>query len=61
MKIIILKGCAGVSYKYGKGGTYDAPEEIAKDLIKAGFAKRVKETRGKKIETAAAKPKKETR
>jgi hypothetical protein len=56
MKIFILKGCAGVNYKYGKGGTYDAPEEIANDLINAGFAKKVKATRGtKKIETATAK------
>ncbi|RMH11197.1 MAG: hypothetical protein D6698_16805 [Gammaproteobacteria bacterium] len=39
MKIKALVSACGDNFQIGKGGTYDLPDEIAKDLIKAGHAK----------------------
>lgn len=59
IKITLLESCAGNDYSYGKGGTYDAPEERAKDLIKGGLA--IPAGPPIKAETATAKQAKETR
>lgn len=37
----MLRGCVGGDFVYAAGGEYDAPEERALDLIKAGHAERV--------------------
>lgn len=42
MRIKILTSCAGVSFSYASGQIIDAPDKIAKDLIKAGHAEGVK-------------------
>ncbi len=38
IKIRALDSCVGNDFVYSKGGTYDAPEERAKDLIRGGLA-----------------------
>ena len=58
IKIKLLDSVAGTDYSYGKGGTYDAPEDRAKDLIKGGLAIEVSTP---KQENAMAKPIIETR
>ena len=47
MNIKILTSCSGLDFSYAEGETVDAKAEIAKDLIKAGYAEEIK---------AAAKP-----
>lgn len=42
MKIKILTSCAGINFSYASGQIVDAPDKIAKDLIKAGHAEGVK-------------------
>lgn len=32
------RGCVGQDYVYAAGGIYDAPEDRARDLLKAGHA-----------------------
>ena len=44
MKIKILTSCGGLDFSYAEGETVDAKTEVAKDLIKAGFAEEVKGT-----------------
>ena len=39
MKISILKSCAGLTFSFIEGQDVDINEEIAKDLISAGYAK----------------------
>lgn len=58
IKIIALDSMVGNDFVYGKGGTYDAPEERAKDLVKAGLAVLASPA---KPENAMAKPIIETR
>ena len=42
MKIKILTSCSGLDFSYAEGETVDAKTEVAKDLIKAGFAEELK-------------------
>ena len=58
IKIQVIDSCAGRDYTYQKGGTYDAPEDRAKDLLKAGLAVLAGPA---KPENAMAKPITETR
>jgi len=62
MKILALKSAAGV-YMIRRGGTYDLPDDVAKEYIRAGFAEPAsgKRTVGHADETAAINPKDEKR
>ena len=42
MNIKILTSCSGLDFSYAEGETVDVKAEIAKDLIKAGYAEEVK-------------------
>ena len=42
MNIKILTSCSGLDFSYGEGDMVDAKPDIAKDLIKAGYAEEVK-------------------
>ena len=44
MNIKILTSCSGLDFSYAKGETVDAKSEIAKDLLKAGYAEEIKTT-----------------
>ena len=48
MKISILKSCAGLTFSFVEGQEVDVKDELAKDLISAGYAKEVKSDFGKK-------------
>jgi hypothetical protein len=58
IKIIALDSMVGNDFVYNKGGEYDAPEDRAKDLVKAGLAKLASPA---KPDNAMAKPIIETR
>lgn len=60
MKIKALLGVAGRDYSLQKGGEYDMPDEIAKDLIRAGHAIELKtEERATVAPTEKAKHRRE--
>ena len=42
MKIKILTSCSGLDFSYGEGDMVDAKPDIAKDLIKVGYAEEIK-------------------
>ena len=42
MNIRILTSCSGLDFSYAEGETVDAKADIAKDLIKAGYAEDIK-------------------
>ena len=48
MNIKILTSCSGLDFSYAEGETVDAKAEIAKDLIKAGYAEEIKTAAVKK-------------
>ena len=39
MKISILKSCAGLTFSFVEGQEVDVKDELAKDLISAGYAR----------------------
>ena len=47
MKIQVLKSCAGLDFAYYESETVDCDDTVAKDLIEAGYAKEVKQTKTK--------------
>ena len=47
MKISILKSCAGLTFSFIEGQEVDVKEELAKDLISAGYAKADKTQKSK--------------
>ena len=47
MKILILKSCAGLTFSFIEGQEVDVKEELAKDLISAGYAKSDKSSKPK--------------
>ena len=47
MKISILKSCAGLTFSFIEGQDVDVNEELAKDLISAGYAKADKASKPK--------------
>ena len=47
MKISILKSCAGLTFSFIEGQEADVQEELAKDLISAGYAKADKASKPK--------------
>lgn len=42
MNIKILISCSGLNFSYAEGETVDVKPEIARDLIKAGYAEEAK-------------------
>ncbi len=42
MNIKILTSCSGLDFSYAEGETVDVKPEIARDLIKAGYAEEIK-------------------
>ena len=48
MNIKILTSCSGLDFSYAEGETVDANADIAKDLIKAGYAEELKTAAAKK-------------
>lgn len=42
MNIKILTSCSGLDFSYAEGETVDAKADIAKDLVKAGYAEEIK-------------------
>ena len=61
MKIKMLTSCSGNDYSFRIGETVDAKDEIAADLIDAGFAEEVKlQTQSKPKETSKSEPKPQT-
>lgn len=48
MKVKILENLAGINFSYTQGELVEIGKELAKDLIKAGFAEEVKAIRSKK-------------
>ena len=55
VKIRVLTSCAGNDFSYGQGET-EAPEVIAADLVRAGYAEYLTDTGAKKtVENAASK------
>jgi hypothetical protein len=38
VKILMIESVASIEFHYAKSKEYDVTEEVAKDLIKAGFA-----------------------
>ena len=52
IEIRALDSCVGNEFVYAKGGVYFAPEDRAKDLVKAGLAELVNPAKPG-IETAA--------
>ena len=56
MNIRILTSCSGLDFSYAEGETVDAKADIAKDLIKAGYAEEIKSSARtkKKAESDAA-------
>lgn len=47
MKIQILVSCAGVDFAYTEGEVTEVSTELAKDLIKAGYAQEIKKKSSK--------------
>lgn len=47
MKISILKSCAGLTFSFIEGQDVDVQEELAQDLISAGYAKADKTQKSK--------------
>ena len=47
MKISILKSCAGLTFSFIEGQEVDVKDELAKDLISAGYAKTDKTQKSK--------------
>ena len=47
MKISILKSCAGLTFSFIEGQDVDVKEELAKDLISAGYVKADKSSKPK--------------
>ena len=39
MKILIVKSCAGITFSFVEGQEVTVSDELAKDLISAGYAK----------------------
>ena len=42
MNVKILTSCSGLDFSYIEGETVDAKNEVAKDLISAGYAEEIK-------------------
>ena len=66
MLLQILVGIAGADYAYNQGDVVDVPEDIAKDLLTAGRARKVTKKKSEAAaigggETAVAKKKKTTK
>lgn len=47
MKISILKSCAGLTFSFIEGQYVELSDELAKDLISAGYAKADKTSKPK--------------
>ena len=57
MLIRILESVSSTHYNYGKGYEGEVPDEIAKDLLKAGHAEPIgRQSPTAKAETATSKP-----
>lgn len=41
MRVLILKTCAGDRFSVSAGQERELPDEVAKDLIRAGYAERI--------------------
>ena len=55
MKIQILVSCAGIDFSFAAGEITEVSTELAKDLIKAGYAEEVKISSSKKPKTDTTK------
>ena len=55
MKIKILTSCSGLDFSYAEGEKVDAKADIAKDLIKAGYAEEIKVTAKKEAKPRSAR------
>lgn len=55
MKIQILVSCAGIDFAYTEGEVTEVSTELAKDLIKAGYAQEIKPASAKKPKTDTSK------
>ena len=47
MKILIVKSCAGITFSFVEGQEVTVSDELAKDLISAGYAKADKASKTK--------------
>jgi len=59
LKIRITCSVVGTAYSYAKNSVHDAPEERAKDLVKAGYAELVDQPKEERV--TAENSKRETR
>lgn len=51
----MLTSCAGPKLALAGGGVYDVPEEVAKDLLRAGYAEEAQEEKPKRKSTRTSK------
>ena len=45
MKIRILQSCSGINFSFSKSAVEDVDDALGKDLISAGYAEEVKESK----------------
>lgn len=61
IKIRLLTSVAGGDFHYPAGSEVDAPEDVARDLLRAGHAALLARLPAEQKETAVSKARKETR